>query len=265
MKIKFIIILLRMKMYVNLTPPYPASFSSVYVENKFSTPLVFDKPHEVAVIEASVSHILNTPKDRSFVIRSQDESLPRATILIAKTRWNNVTELVNEIAKQIEKTPFNQLLIVSLRNPRVYPEQDTIQWSFSRNIEVYFPPELKFWLGFQANISTSGPGPGSARAPNLILTKPNFQRGFSRVFLLCDSIFPSEYIWNGFHRKIGSIPVKYEIFNGFSTTNPIYHPLSTTKLEKIEILFTDEYGRSLTLENGRVFVLIHIRPIANYN
>lgn len=250
-------------MYVNLTQIEGVStLSTVAVANRFPTPLVFDKPHEIAVVEASISHIVNTPAERTIIVRSIDGSISRHNIHISKRRWNSIFELVVELTKQLKDTPFETLFQISVPKVSENPEQDTIQWKLSRNVEIYFSRELRLWLGFHSNMITSGPLPGSDRSPNFLYTKPNFQRGFSRTYLTCDYIYPSEYIWNSLHKKIASFPIKEEIFNDFSTPKPIYHPLNTTKLEKIEIGFTDEYGRNLTLEHGRAYVLIHIRPIA---
>lgn len=232
-------------MYVNLFLKRKKGEKGVILRNKFSTPLVFNKPHKIGVLAVSLSSrkVHNSPVERGFIISAVDGSAPEV-YLFTRKHWAYLKEVAAELRKLISESAFGINIAVHEKN---------LRWTLPANTEIRFSHELSDYLGITD-------GKITAPQAKTVYSTPDLKSGFSRIYLQSKDILPLQHYRDRLAPILDSFDYTFEhdlISRRFPS--PIYHYLSQKRLEELTIYLTDEFGRLLGMDDGHAWVLVHIK------
>jgi hypothetical protein len=159
---------------------------------------------------------------------------------------------LNETLRTLVKTVnfSNYVKIETVENVKT-------RWTIHPNNEVRFLPEIKDMLGLHRKVLRN-----SSNIPQVEYVRPDLMRNFRRIFLESNIVYPETYFRDGKRSMLASFAVESDSkISAYTWPSPIYYQLNANVIEKLEIKFTDEFGRQLMMLDGHAWVLAHIRPM----
>lgn len=212
------------------------------------TARTFNGPHEVAVIDASITNSwINSPTTNNYITFSS--SIPSVQSAKFPAQYyedsDSIGNVLVALIKGVEMEAFFK--ITGFRtNERVLK----IEILHGCSIEMH--PELRAFLGIDQNATLSNDGD---RKKMTVKLEPKPNENFNRIFLTSDLV--------GSTPLLASIPVKrsHSDLSTYQMITPTYLPLNCNRLEKAVVNFVDEKGRALKLLFGSSYALVHIRPV----
>lgn len=219
------------------------------------TVITFDSPHEVAIVDASITNSwANSPYSGNAVVLNN--SVVQVEAYFPAQFYENAASVGKALIEMFKTAGMEEMFLI----PTALRSNTTVL-----NLEILpggslnMHSVLKTFLGFEESL----PLHNTDRHKMVVKLKPNVEERFSRIFLTSDLVESTvPYTLLRLQRILASIPVKHDHGELCTFTGtPIYLPLNSNRLERVKIRFFDERGRGLKLLFGGSYVLLHIRPI----
>ena len=243
-------------MYLNLITSENKEVAQVTYT--FSTPLILQEPHEIAVLAVDITQKFhNAPTDGVIQVRKSDGEAQAARF--PKQVYGSIPDIVrvlNALMTSLEAK--NSVKWVASRDEGI---QATVKPGFAVDMNYQLQNYLKRHTGSLNNLD----GPADVTA----VFYPDILDKFRRIFLTCDQIEKLHH-YEGMQLPIlCSIPINQQNpeidMLSFEFHNPKYYRLNTAYIERLTVKFTDELRRVLSMDkSGHCFVLAHLRPVQDH-
>ena len=243
-------------MFLNLTLPENRTVAEATYT--FSTPLILQEPHEIAVLAADLTQKFhNAPADGVIAVRKGN----------AEGRAARFPKLVYSSVADVVKVLNSLMVQLDARN--------SIKWTAARDdgIQVTIKPGFGVSMNYQLAAYLkhhSGSLNNLAGAEDITAVfYPDILHNFRRIFLECDQVEKLHYL-NGMQLPVlCSIPINQQNpeidMLSFDFHSPVYYKLNTTYIERLTVKFIDELRRALSIDkSGHCFVLAHLRPMRDH-